>query len=383
MRRLDPTDAGELVAAAADFSDNVRLAGLIACRREPEMRTDVARTVEPVRPVDRRTIGQRPCGAVGPRTPTGDRTYAIEGQEAFDPISGGDAVSRPRRGEVISSRQAFSSRTMSRTCLVSRVRCSSIEASTARSGSSITMSSGSFPAISRTRGAKSLRLGVPSLMPSSRGPRSQCCAGDSVRSAGRPGASGQRRDWRLTSTTFQHPKRSSHPHLRGTTPISPSVGHDRGAWLARCAGVGGHPARMCTLPTSWSITETSARGSLALAVEQPSDCAACNSRIVLVLKMHHEIGQRGVRHLADQRQNLGTMRFDLVRALFTPCACGSMEPVWRHCCHHAIAVDGATLKRIVAARADISSLTGATTRRRRSAEGSKAMKAGLLHQPQA
>ena len=87
VRRLVECGSGELVAAAADLADNIRLAGLVSAGRQAEMRADVARTVEPVRPVDGGAIGQR-----------GERADAIEGQEAFDPIPARDAVSRPRRG---------------------------------------------------------------------------------------------------------------------------------------------------------------------------------------------------------------------------------------------------------------------------------------------
>jgi len=71
-------------------------------------------------------------------------------------------------GEVISCRQVFSCLTISRTCLVSRASSAIIRARTATSGSIIAINSGSLPTISRTRAAKSLRLGVPSLIPSSR-----------------------------------------------------------------------------------------------------------------------------------------------------------------------------------------------------------------------
>src|SRR5262249_28988089 len=51
--------AGELVAAAAYLSLDIGFAGLIAPRRQAEMRAHISRAAEPIRTIDRRTEGER------------------------------------------------------------------------------------------------------------------------------------------------------------------------------------------------------------------------------------------------------------------------------------------------------------------------------------
>ena len=59
MGRLVERRAGQLVAAPADAALHVGLAGLVAARRQAEMRADVARLSEAVRLVDRGAERQR------------------------------------------------------------------------------------------------------------------------------------------------------------------------------------------------------------------------------------------------------------------------------------------------------------------------------------
>lgn len=75
---------GELVAAPADLALDVGLVGLVARQRQAEIRIDVSRPPEPIRPVDRRPGHERRAGANprgrssgAGRPPPGERSRAL------------------------------------------------------------------------------------------------------------------------------------------------------------------------------------------------------------------------------------------------------------------------------------------------------------------